>query len=585
MKNNLLILLIVTIYFVVFLAGCANKHRLVDIDISYIMNDFHAGKSELVIPSLVSGYSEAAIAGTSRSKQETLYNQGDWHSLALITIEINYGDNLAWFFLGRAAEGLGYYDAALVYYGKSKKLSQNYMTRCIPPACVGFNVPDIVEKRIRNTQEAKNSIKKRTQVELTPTTDPALDKAQLSSILISRPSGIEGSYRFVTVYDNGKKIGQLLSGGSIQWDRIKGKIKLEIEQNGKVLNRSIWEAEPGQSYNLIFDYSTGIVNLQGDESSKIIITSNPPGAFIYVSKTKNPLNATGHITPYTETRTALIKSWAPEYYQAKMDGYNNSSIIYKENTFGDRKVNFDLQKKETKMHISPPEQSAPNLPGQKDFTVYAGTGWVTEGGYIVTNYHVIDGQLEVKIIFNSIGNEEYSADIVLLDKHNDIAILKIPDHYQVKHPGLPMATKQPKIGSGVFTIGYPNSDIMGVNPKVTNGIVSSLSGIKDDPRIIQTNVAIQPGNSGGPLLDMNGRVVGVTTATLRAQVTDKEIVVPQGVNYAVKSSYVMVLIASLPKEKNYPMTITSATKLEDLIPMIQDSIVQIIVKGSHPQRW
>ena len=164
--------------------------------------------------------------------------------------------------------------------------------------------------------------------------------------------------------------------------------------------------------------------------------------------------------------------------------------------------------------------------------------------------------------------------VVINDEINDLSILKINNQIEVKPKGLPIATKLPRIGAEVFTVGYPKSDVMGLNPKVTNGIVSALSGIKDDPRVIQTTVAIQSGNSGGPLLNLKGEVVGVTMASLRTKVTDKGIDVPQGVNYAVKSAYVSALLTSVP-ERSHPMGQARSATLEELIPIVQDSIVQV----------
>ena len=79
---------------------------------------------------------------------------------------------------------------------------------------------------------------------------------------------------------------------------------------------------------------------------------------------------------------------------------------------------------------------------------------------------------------------------------------------------------------------------------------------------------------------MNGEVVGVTTSTLRTKISEEGIDVLQGVNYAVKSAYVAALLSSLPQEPAYPMTILTNNKLEDMIPKIQDSIVQIIVRSN-----
>ncbi len=230
----------------------------------------------------------------------------------------------------------------------------------------------------------------------------------------------------------------------------------------------------------------------------------------------------------------------------------------------------------TPSHITQPPASGSSVGS----VTYTGTGWVTEGGYIVTNYHVIEGQIQLKVRFNSVGPEEYPASVVLSDQHNDLAILKVENFVKNKPKGIPIASKLPKIGAEVFTVGYPKSGVMGVNPKVTNGIISSLSGLQDDPRVIQTTAAIQSGNSGGPLLTMNGEVVGVITSTLRTLVSSKGVDVPQGVNYAVKSAYASALLSTLPEKSAYPMTIATNAKLEEIVPKIQNSIVQVIVKSN-----
>ncbi len=227
--------------------------------------------------------------------------------------------------------------------------------------------------------------------------------------------------------------------------------------------------------------------------------------------------------------------------------------------------------------VKPPTES--NAPAT-EYNIYTGTGWVTQGGYIITNHHVVDGHIETKVRFNSKGSETYEVKVVLSDQHNDIAILQLeqPVNFSVK--GIPISSRLPSIGENVFTIGYPQTSIMGNNAKVTNGIISSLSGIHDDPRIIQTTVAIQSGNSGGPLLNMNGEAVGITTSTLRPIISERGVDIPQNVNYAIKSAYVLALLSSLPKI-DYPIIKVTNSKLEDIIPKIQDSIVQVIVRSNQ----
>src|SRR5207245_863278 len=98
------------------------------------------------------------------------------------------------------------------------------------------------------------------------------------------------------------------------------------------------------------------------------------------------------------------------------------------------------------------------------------------------------------------------ATLVKPDPANDLAILKVTGPTSP----LPLApSRSVKLGQAVFTIGFPNPDWQGVQPKLTKGEISSLAGMRDDPRHFQISVATQPGNSGGPLVDERGNVVGI----------------------------------------------------------------------------
>ena len=111
----------------------------------------------------------------------------------------------------------------------------------------------------------------------------------------------------------------------------------------------------------------------------------------------------------------------------------------------------------------------------------------------------------------------------------------------------------PSLGDTVFTIGYPISDFLGTAPKYTNGTVSALSGLRDDASFLQISVPIQPSNSGGPLVNEAGDVIGVVVATAAAPVfiraTDT---IPQNINWAVKSAFASVLFEPPPADSTPP---------------------------------
>jgi TPR repeat protein/S1-C subfamily serine protease len=214
-----------------------------------------------------------------------------------------------------------------------------------------------------------------------------------------------------------------------------------------------------------------------------------------------------------------------------------------------------------------------------------GTGWPIQPGYIVTNQHVVSGKKNIMIVSTS--GEKSPAKVLIEDKLNDLVILDV-DHPEKLPPTLPIAKSSAKTGMKVFTIGYPHPDIMGTKPKLSEGIVNALSGYMDDPRILQISVPVQAGNSGGPLLNMNGEVVGIVTAKLSAvKMFNWTGDLPQNVNYAVKATYITALLdsamaklsiwdmAGFPKIKNLP---PKPANLESLSSRIQDSVLLIIAE-------
>ena len=140
-----------------------------------------------------------------------------------------------------------------------------------------------------------------------------------------------------------------------------------------------------------------------------------------------------------------------------------------------------------------------------------GTGWPISAGYVITNHHVVASAAEI-LLLDAYGRK-IKARPILSDAVHDIAILQVGDTALLP-PALPLATTGIDVGARVFTIGFPRIDEMGTTPKLTDGVISKLSGLENDPASYQTTVPIQPGNSGGPLLNMSGEVVGVVRSMI-----------------------------------------------------------------------
>ena len=176
----------------------------------------------------------------------------------------------------------------------------------------------------------------------------------------------------------------------------------------------------------------------------------------------------------------------------------------------------------------------------KRFESSTGTGFaVSPDGIIITAYHIVDGSSKISVKFEN-GNWS-EVKMIKYSKSNDIAVLKA-DIQTINHLQL-TDTKKLKQADRVFTMGYPVTYVLGVEPKYTEGYVSSLSGIQGEDSLMQVSVPIQPGNSGGPLVNNKGQVVGLITSTAAVNAFYKFTgTLPQNVNWAIKSDYIKLLV-------------------------------------------
>ena len=191
-----------------------------------------------------------------------------------------------------------------------------------------------------------------------------------------------------------------------------------------------------------------------------------------------------------------------------------------------------------------------------------GTGFfVSSTGHLVTNAHVVE---DAQTIAVRVGLATYDAVIVKIDSANDLALLKVETKKKTKPLAL-VSTLEISKGDRVFTLGFPNPLVQGVEPKFTDGSISAFSGVKGIPNVMQITTPIQPGNSGGPLFNEEGRVVGVIVSKLDAlTVLSSDSYLPENVNYAIKSDYVVPLLRLIPKEQR-----SSATKKKEDIESLE----------------
>lgn len=187
------------------------------------------------------------------------------------------------------------------------------------------------------------------------------------------------------------------------------------------------------------------------------------------------------------------------------------------------------------------ESTQTNIFGQRVATASSGSGFVlTEDGYVVTNYHVVQGANSISVTLSS--GEKYPAKYIGGYSHNDVALLKI-EAEGLQHVSIG-SSDDLIVGEQVAAIGNPLGQL---TLSMTVGYVSALdreftyNGESMD--MIQTDVAINAGSSGGPLFDMNGNVVGITSAKYSGQTNGGSFI--EGIGFAIPIDDVLDILYDL----------------------------------------
>ena len=173
-----------------------------------------------------------------------------------------------------------------------------------------------------------------------------------------------------------------------------------------------------------------------------------------------------------------------------------------------------------------------------------GTGFfITDSGHILTNAHVVRSCATVGV--QQPGGVVHSARVIATDRQNDLSVL-ITD---MKPPAVAAIRTDVRLGENIAVFGFPLSDRLSTTGNFTVGYVSALAGYNDNSANIQISAPIQPGNSGGPVFDHHGNVVAVifataTTAIMANTSDEKPSVMPQNINFAIKSTIALAFLNS-----------------------------------------
>ncbi len=207
------------------------------------------------------------------------------------------------------------------------------------------------------------------------------------------------------------------------------------------------------------------------------------------------------------------------------------------------------------------------------YTYSSGTCFaLSNNGYLATCYHVVEGASAIHIKgINGNFDKKYNAKVVSYDRNNDLAILKIDDtnFTTLGHIPYSISAKTTDVGENCYVLGYPLRAEMGDEIKLTNGLISSKSGFQGDITSYQISAPSQPGNSGGPLFDKNGNLIGIVNAKLT---------IAESASYAVKSPYLKTLMSAI--DDNIPPTtnILSGKSLAEQVKEIKKFIYIIEVQ-------
>jgi S1-C subfamily serine protease len=265
----------------------------------------------------------------------------------------------------------------------------------------------------------------------------------------------------------------------------------------------------------------------------------------------------------TITISLLVWSLTPKAQEDKLMQLNRKIDEQGKNI---SEMKTDMDSLENKVDSSIPRQETPVINYKT-----GGTGFLIDPkGYLVTNAHVIEGAKNIAVDKGT--GEELKAFVVYKDKKTDIAILKIKDD-KFRYPGtIPYSiSKSPaELAAPIFTLGYPRNDIV-----YGEGYKSSKTGFHDDSLSYQITIAANSGNSGSPILNKEGEVIGI----LNGRQANAE-----GFAFAIHSKYIYSAIEEMKKTDSaynrikLPLTSTiKSADREQQVKKVKDYVFMVKV--------
>jgi S1-C subfamily serine protease len=345
--------------------------------------------------------------------------------------------------------------------------------------------------------------------------------------------------------------------------------------------REFWDNSPASPIEGIYNFiSTSNPNYWGDNRHKLaIVKEKSVYKIIYLQGSNQEIWKEGVLKgTFTATTTPglyKVNSW---YLDNKMLSKADFYLKYH-----DKRVNLYDTKDyvetifmklypENDIDFSMVEQEKTEKSNTSKVLKGNGSGFFIGKNIIATNNHVVKEANEIKVLIQTASDvKTYSAKVLCVDKVNDLALLMIDDREFQHLATLPynIYPRTKDVGSSIFTMGYPMVCAMGSEIKVTDGIISAKTGYEGDISSYQISAPIQPGNSGGPMFDKDGNLVGITFAGLQGA---------NNVGYAIKSSYLYQLMDAAPINiEDITNKSPKQTEFTDLIKEFAPYVITVLI--------
>ena len=346
--------------------------------------------------------------------------------------------------------------------------------------------------------------------------------------------------------------------------------------------RSYWKNEPASPIEGIYNFiSTSNPRYWGTVRHKIaIVKENELYKIVYLDGANQYIwkegELKGYFTPTTTRGIYKVATWFldnkmrskadfyVEYHNRHIKLYDTKNFV--ETTFMKLYPEYDIDADNIlKQQELPTAVEEPKPIGN-------GSGFFIGKNIIATNHHVIDGAKKIEIVVQT--NESvktYLAKVLCTDKVNDLALLVVDDQAFTCLNALPynIYHRTIDVGSSIFTMGYPMAQTMGSEIKITDGIISSRTGYDGQISAYQISAPIQPGNSGGPMFDKTGQLIGITSAGIPGA---------DNVGYAIKSSYLYQLIDASPIDiEDITTNVRTNTEFTSLIKQFSPYVVMVLI--------